>query len=42
MERTNINEERKKETMKFNLETLPNYRIAYMRRVGPYGSANLK
>ncbi|WP_088049387.1 AraC family transcriptional regulator [Virgibacillus dakarensis] len=26
--------------MKFKAETLPNYRIAYMRRVGPYGPAN--
>lgn len=27
--------------MKFKIETLPNYRIAYMRRVGPYGPANI-
>ncbi|MGD7008886.1 AraC family transcriptional regulator [Metabacillus sp. 84] len=27
--------------MKFIAETLPDYRIAYMRRVGPYGSANI-
>lgn len=26
--------------MKFKIETLPNYRIAYVRRVGQYGSAN--
>lgn len=26
--------------MKFKVETLPNYRIAYLRRVGPYGPAN--
>lgn len=34
--------ERKKEPMKFKIETLPNYRIAYMRRVGPYGPANIE
>ncbi|MGE8207641.1 AraC family transcriptional regulator [Heyndrickxia sp. NPDC080065] len=28
--------------MKFKVETLPNYRIAYMRRVGPYGPANIE
>lgn len=28
--------------MKFKVETLPNYRIAYMRQVGPYGSANIE
>ncbi|WP_100330429.1 AraC family transcriptional regulator [Bacillus xiapuensis] len=28
--------------MKFKVETLPNYRIAYVRRVGPYGSANFE
>ncbi|TWL18340.1 hypothetical protein CHCC16874_0534 [Bacillus licheniformis] len=28
--------------MKFKIETLPNYRIAYMRRVGPYGPANIE
>ncbi|PDY44424.1 DNA gyrase inhibitor [Bacillus pseudomycoides] len=28
--------------MKFKVETLPNYRIAYVRRVGPYGSANIE
>ncbi|MGG2067563.1 AraC family transcriptional regulator [Bacillus sp. S14(2024)] len=27
--------------MKFKVETLPNYRIAYVRRVGPYGPANI-
>jgi len=26
--------------MKSKVETLPNYRIAYVRRVGPYGPAN--
>ncbi len=26
--------------MKFKVETIPSYRIAYMRRVGPYGPAN--
>lgn len=36
------NEERKKESMKFKVETLPNYRIAYVRRVGPYGPANIE
>lgn len=33
---------RKKESMKFKVETLPNYRIAYVRRVGPYGPANIE
>ncbi|MUK90629.1 DNA gyrase inhibitor [Ornithinibacillus sp. L9] len=28
--------------MKFKAETLPNCRIAYVRRVGPYGPANIK
>ncbi|PLR68821.1 AraC family transcriptional regulator [Bacillus sp. UMB0893] len=28
--------------MKFKVETLPNYRIAYMRRVGQYGPANIE
>ncbi|WP_028544336.1 AraC family transcriptional regulator [Paenibacillus taiwanensis] len=28
--------------MKFKIETLPNYRIAYMRGVGPYGPANIE
>ncbi|WP_075980125.1 AraC family transcriptional regulator [Bacillus massilinigeriensis] len=28
--------------MKFKVETLPNYRIAYVRGVGPYGPANIK
>ncbi|WP_226003248.1 AraC family transcriptional regulator [Paenibacillus sp. BJ-4] len=28
--------------MKFKVETLPNYRIAYVRRVGPYGNANFE
>lgn len=28
--------------MKFKVEILPNYRIAYMRRVGPYGPANIE
>lgn len=27
--------------MKCKVETIPNYRIAYMRRVGPYGPANI-
>lgn len=26
--------------MNIKIETLPKYRIAYMRRIGPYGSAN--
>lgn len=28
--------------MRFKVETLPYYRIAYMRRVGPYGPANIE
>ncbi|GGA75189.1 hypothetical protein GCM10008025_18570 [Ornithinibacillus halotolerans] len=28
--------------MKHKVETLPNYRIAYMRRVGPYGPDNFE
>jgi len=28
--------------MKFKVETLPNYRIAYVRQIGPYGLANFK
>lgn len=28
--------------MKFRVETLPNYRVAYVRKVGPYGSGNLE
>lgn len=28
--------------MKFKVETLPNYRIAFVRRVGPYGPANIE
>lgn len=28
--------------MKYRVETIPSYRIAYMRRVGPYGSANIE
>lgn len=28
--------------MKFKVETLPNYRIAYVRRIGPYGPANIE
>ncbi|MGP4039221.1 AraC family transcriptional regulator [Gracilibacillus sp. D59] len=28
--------------MKFKIETLPNYRIAYLRQVGPYGPTNIK
>ncbi|MFD2043478.1 GyrI-like domain-containing protein [Ornithinibacillus salinisoli] len=28
--------------MNFKVETIPNYRIAYMRRVGPYGPANIE
>ncbi|MEH7239525.1 AraC family transcriptional regulator [Bacillus sp. JJ1562] len=28
--------------MKFYVERIPNYRIAYVRRVGPYGSANME
>ena len=42
MYQTNKDEERKIESMKFKIETLPNYRIAYVRRVGPYGFANIK
>lgn len=26
----------------FKVETLPNYRIAYVRRIGPYGNANFE
>lgn len=32
--------EGKKTFMKSKIETLPTYRVAYLRRVGPYGSAN--
>lgn len=28
--------------MKYKIETFPNYRIAYMRRVGQYGPANME
>lgn len=28
--------------MKFKVGSLPNYRIAYMRRIGPYGNANIE
>lgn len=28
--------------LKFKVETFPNYRIAYMRRVDPYGSGNIE
>ncbi|MDR9854806.1 GyrI-like domain-containing protein [Paenibacillus sp. VCA1] len=28
--------------MKMNIETIPNYRIAYVRQMGPYGPANAK
>lgn len=42
MYQTNINKERKKEFMKFKVKTLPNYRIAYVRRVGPYGPENIE
>lgn len=42
MYQTNIYEEGKRESLKFKVETLPNYRIAYVRRVGPYGSANIE
>lgn len=28
--------------MNINIETLPNYRIAYVRQVGPYGPANIQ
>lgn len=42
MYQTNPNEERKNEFMKFRVETLPTYRLAYVRRVGPYGSANIE
>ncbi len=28
--------------MEYNVETLPNYRIAYFRQIGPYGPANLE
>lgn len=37
-----INVERLKELMKLKVETLPNYRIAYMRRIGQYGPANME
>ena len=42
MYQTNINEEGKNELMKCKVETLPNDRIAYVRRVGPYGPANIE
>lgn len=42
MYQINTSEERKRKSMKFKVETLPNYRIAYVRRVGPYGSANFE
>ena len=35
-----IKYEGKKTFMKSKIETLPTYRVAYLRRVGPYGSAN--
>lgn len=28
--------------MKYKIETFPNYRIAYMRRIGQYGPANIQ
>lgn len=28
--------------MKFKVEALPNYRMAYVRRVGPYGPGNIQ
>ncbi|RHW34056.1 DNA gyrase inhibitor [Lysinibacillus yapensis] len=28
--------------MKFKVETFPNYRIAYIRRIGPYGPDNIE
>ncbi|MCM3781354.1 GyrI-like domain-containing protein [Neobacillus mesonae] len=28
--------------MDFNIETIPNYRIAYVRKVGPYGPDNVQ
>lgn len=28
--------------MKYKIETLPTYRIAYLRQVGPYGPANIE
>ena len=37
---TNSNEEGMKRSMTFKIETLPKYRVAYMRQVGPYGPAN--
>lgn len=37
-----ISEEKENELMKCRIETLPNYRIAYVRRVGPYGPANIE
>lgn len=42
MYQINTNEDGMKESMKFKVETLPNYRIAYVRRVGPYGPANIE
>lgn len=42
MHQINNNEEGMKKFMKFKVETLPNYRIAYVRRVGPYGPANIE
>ena len=42
MYQANLDEEGKKEFMQFKVETLPKYRFAYVRRVGPYGSANIE
>lgn len=42
MYQINTNKEGKKEVMKLKIETLPNYRLAYMRRVGQYGLANIE
>lgn len=36
-----IQEKGRKLVMQYKVETLPNYRIAYVRRVGPYGPANV-
>jgi DNA gyrase inhibitor len=42
MYQTKIIKERNKKIMKFKVETLPDYRIAYMRRVGQYGPTNIE
>jgi DNA gyrase inhibitor GyrI len=41
MDQTIITKEGEKELMECTVEILPNYRIAYIRRVGPYGPENM-